>query len=364
MKTNTKRRIIATAALLLFAIGAGYLYINHERTLNNGQDKTVTTSPMSENPASIARSPVITPTTAATASLDNNQKKNSESKALATNFKHRRHHSKNGNNKDELIGLNTTRNYEGNLPVAVATKNDEEKTKVPPVQNTVPISVQQIKERQNKNRKSGSINFAPEIGANINGLNHNNTSNLYTYGFHAGVMMNIGLNDAFALQPGLRYIQKGNEEKRVSSANIAEVSLPMEVNTTRKTMLEYIELPLNLVYKFGGEKGTSRFMIGAGPYVSYLVNAKDNIKSTTTNDEGFVVNTKNYTTTTTANMKKLDYGIGGFIGCQAAKGFYAKGGAELGLRDIVQDPVNGNSDRNFNFMISVGYILGSKAKVY
>jgi len=372
MKSNSTKRMIAIAVLLLLAIGAVYIIMNNGRTNNNGQNNTaMTTSQAPDNGlAAITPAPDVTPVPAPTA--DNSQQGSESTAVIASTSKHR--YARSGKHKkhrvtdvdEDQFGIATASNYGGNISAppasGVAIKTNT-------VKETPPVAIEKDEEQkvpqQDARTKYGRVNLAPEVGVNLNGLYNNNTSNMFTNGFHAGVMMNIGLGDDFALQPGLMYIMKGGEVRTVSSTDAPETSSPLQVNTSTKTRLHYIELPVNIVYKFGDKPGNPRFMIGAGPYVSYLVSRQDMIQSSTVNDEGFTVSSQKYTTSSMAGMKNFDYGVGGFVGCQMPKGFYAKLGTEWGLMDIVQDPVTGKmSNRNYNFLLSVGYIIGSKNKVY
>jgi len=360
MTTNSKRRIIAIAALLLLVGGTGF-YLNYRRTIDNGQDKTAAADITSEKPAEVTSSLAIMP-------ADGTQQNNAGGAIIAAaNIVYR--NGAKGKQKvtarsERQFDLSAAAFYEGNVLVPAPASNtvtNTKKAKIDFIQSAEPANIQPVYGK----RKQKSVNLAPELGVNLNGLYNNNTSNEFANGFHVGIMMNIRISNVLALQPGLMYTMKGGEVMNVSSTTFGEVNTPLEVNTSTKIRLHYIELPLNIVYKFGDIAGKPRFMVGAGPYVSCLVSRQDIVSSATTNDEGFTVNTQKYSTSTTANMKRLDYGIGGFVGCQMPKGFYGKIGTEWGITDIVQDPVNGKmSDRNYNFLLSVGYIIGAKNNVY
>jgi hypothetical protein len=215
----------------------------------------------------------------------------------------------------------------------------------------------------------GSIHLAPEAGINLNNLykfgkDNYTTSNMLKVGFHGGFAVNIGTG-RFAVQPAFRYIQKGGQIE--GSYRDALV----KIETKNKLTLHYIEMPLNFIYHFG-YWGENRFMIGAGPYVSYLANALDKHKTRTvvleTNedfkDEGQRELPIGSVDNHPENVRKLDAGVGGFLGYQFAGGLYAKAGAQAGLVDLqkrsnILAPYN---DRNYNFLFTLGYMLGYKCK--
>lgn len=77
-------------------------------------------------------------------------------------------------------------------------------------------------------------------------------------GFHVGVFNKMAITDAFAIQPELLYTTKG--VKYAYDNAFAEGD--------SKFTLNYIELPLKLVYNL-----SSDFELQLGPYVGYLLNA-------------------------------------------------------------------------------------------
>lgn len=354
MKTNTtnndnnngKKGIAVAALIAVLAIGGGAIYLHDQRNINDGQDSqaSITTTRTTTNTVPVA--PVITTTdytaqTAPAATIS--------TRRVATTTKHRRTTIKKATiPANDQISVVTTESFGGNYPTAAPTPEQPktvvtEKTKV----TTTMVSTGTA-------RKFGRVNIAPEAGGNLNSMYNNNSSNINTNGFHAGVMVNIELNDKFAIQPGVRYMTKGNEDKTT-----VYPAQGTEVNATQRTQLNYAEVPVNVVFKFGDTKGNPRFMVGAGPYVAYLVGAKTTTSSITSNSEGFTVNSSKVVTTNNTGMQRFDAGMGGFIGCQMPKGFYAKAGAQVGLMDVQP-----NAGRNFNALLTVGHIIGRKGKTY
>ncbi len=354
MTTNTKRKIIVTAALLLLIMVA-VSFLNYKSSNNIG---------LNGNLAAMTREGVTNPTDEALHKNSNADNANIASEDKSPEKRHRfSGASKIAIVDDDQFSLSASAGYAGNIPVLSLAAYQAMRINKPQVYNLQNIAILSDQLDNTKNKKAERVNFAPEIGVNFNDLYNNNASTLSTNDFHGGILMNVRLKSAFALQTGLLYIVKRNQEKSVSSTT-SDPNGPMALTTTTKIGLQYLELPLNLVYKFGDMEGAPRYMVGAGPYVSYLINAQDDVQTVTKDNHGSIVNTKNTTSNSTSNMKKMDYGAGGFIGLQMPKGFYGKVGAEWGFREI-KDPVNGKPvDRNYTIMVTLGYLIGSQNSIY
>ena len=76
----------------------------------------------------------------------------------------------------------------------------------------------------------------------------------------AGLMVNIGLSETLALQPGLIYSVKGEKMKSQGG------------ESTGKYYFQYLEIPLNIGYSFN--LLAHNFHIFAGPYFGYCFEAK------------------------------------------------------------------------------------------
>lgn len=86
-------------------------------------------------------------------------------------------------------------------------------------------------------------------------------------GFHAGGFVDIGYQN-FSIQPGLFFSTKGNIERVIFDG--AGPSSPIVYGTTK---LNYLELPVNLLYKAQIGKAAKVF-IGGGPYLGYALSGK------------------------------------------------------------------------------------------
>jgi hypothetical protein len=380
MKKTSTKMIIAVTAPLLLAIGAGSLF-----THANDRDGMASASPMPDNyimnlgGGAKTGSATLVGQMNSSDGKDNNSNKNTDANIYADSKKTGNTGKKNSYCKPVATH---PKSLQRNVHQKAVVKHDNTVVKeqaevsrsssftgIRPAQKksivtTVILNpvfnqpaacedvVVTIPAKKHETKHAGGIGFAPELGIN---LNDSKTSQFITNGFHAGVMVNIGIGNSFAVQPGLEYITKGSRNKKITSNELSR--------TTVTTMgFNYVELPLDIAYKFGGKVGQNRFMVGAGPYVSYLAGAETKVQATDINSQGNVAHKSVYETTGTANMNRFDYGVGGFIGSQTPKGFYTKAGAEWGLKDVFTTP--GTPVRNINYLITFGYILGSKNKTY
>ncbi|MGI4742955.1 MAG: porin family protein [Janthinobacterium lividum] len=117
---------------------------------------------------------------------------------------------------------------------------------------------------QKRGRSSGgtSVSLGLKAGAsltNFTGADAQGYDN--RFGFHAGIFANIGLTKLFAFQPELLYSQKG-----ANYTGSSDLSL----------RLHYIDVPLAFHVNTGG------LFFEAGPQVGFLVGAKYQRGSTTT----------------------------------------------------------------------------------
>jgi len=174
---------------------------------------------------------------------------------------------------------------------------------------------------------------------NINGkdISGNNSSNKLKVGFNAGVNAEIPLAPSFYFQPGLLYSTKGaNNFEGVSNGDLT---------------LDYVEVPLNLIYK-AGLGVTGNVLLGFGPYVAYGVGGKLN------SDLGDV-NVKfkkdaDLSNTDAAYFKPWDAGLNLLVGYEFAHKVSLQLNAQLGVTDI--NAYNTDATyRNTGYGVSIGY---------
>ncbi len=189
----------------------------------------------------------------------------------------------------------------------------------------------------------GGMNFQNLNGKAVTGDKLENEMQL---GFHGGMNVRIPVAPEFYFQPGLMYTTKG--------AKNSEGSL------TSKTKLNYIEMPLNFVYK--APLGNGFFMLGFGPYVAYAISGNVETKGgsvTLDQDVEFTNEVKSGDPLTVPYCKPFDAGAGIFVGYETAGGLFLQLNTQLGLLKInpeYESLTNDDSSvKNTSFGLSLGY---------
>lgn len=178
----------------------------------------------------------------------------------------------------------------------------------------------------------GGVNFQ-----NLNGKlsSGDKLENDMLLGFHGGVNVQIPIAPEFYFQPGLMYAIKG--------AKNTYTILGSEF--TDETKINYIEVPLNLVYK--GALGNGFVKLGFGPYVAYGISGKQVFEGNSLTFERGV------------DYNAFDAGANIFFGYEMASGMFLQLDTQFGMLNI--NPEDGNSSgsnstaKNTGFGLSLGY---------
>jgi len=195
------------------------------------------------------------------------------------------------------------------------------------------------------------MSFAVLGGINFQNLNGKNGSgekldNDMLMGYHAGVNVQIPIAPQFYFQPGLMFSVKGAKNTYSS--------------ITSTTKLNYIEMPLNMVYK--ASLGNGFVMLGFGPYLGYGIGGK----VTTTGGSLSLdqdVEFKNVVETgdnlTTPYYKAFDAGANIFFGYEMAGGLFVQLDTQFGMLNIRPEykglTTDESSVKNTGFGLSLGY---------
>lgn len=199
-------------------------------------------------------------------------------------------------------------------------------------------------------QEPGKMSFGILGGVNFQNLNGKFSSgdkleNDMLMGFHGGVNVQIPIAPEFYFQPGVMYAIKGAK------------STPFDGNYyTKTTKINYIEVPLNLVYK--GALGNGFVMLGFGPYVAYGIGGK------VETEVGSVTVEKDIEFKNEAGVaeypvyKAFDAGANIFVGFEMASGIFLQLDTQFGMLNI--NPDRGTADdksasKNTGFGLSLGY---------
>jgi len=200
---------------------------------------------------------------------------------------------------------------------------------------------------------AGSLSFAQEIrpgivaGVNFQNLNGKNLNgdrleNKLIVGFHAGVNVLIPISLEINFQPGLLFTTKG--------ATNQDDSPGIKYN------LNYLELPMNLVYR--AQLGDNFILLGFGPYLGFAINGNVNVGG----EERKIVFTNTVESgdpLTTPYMGRFDAGANIFAGYELENGLFFTLNTQLGLLNLnPEDNRLGDDEsliKNTGFGISVGF---------
>ncbi len=219
---------------------------------------------------------------------------------------------------------------------------------------------------------SAQLGVGIEAGANLNNLANQyrgeTTSNQFMIGFHGGITTDIGISNNFSVAPALRYVLKGGLQTRNYNDNNYMVDGAMfsaAIEEENKLKFHYLELPVNLVYKTG-TPDAGRFMIGAGPYVAYLLNAHNKYEWEAKWIDGGEsreieqVGSEQIPVGEDDGdfLKSTDFGAQAFVGYEWPKGPFAKIGSSVGFTNVVRDGGPDFYNKNYNFFLTLGYMFG------
>jgi hypothetical protein len=192
---------------------------------------------------------------------------------------------------------------------------------------SAPLAIGQTSEK-------GKMSFGILGGINLQNLNGKLTSgdklaNDMLLGFHGGVNVQIPITPEFYFQPGLMFAIKG--AKNTTSIFGAEF--------TDETKINYIEMPLNLVYK--GALGTGFVMIGFGPYLAYGISGRQ------------IIEGSSFTIEKGTDYDAFDAGGNIFAGYEMVSGIFLQLDTQFGMVNINTD--DKPTTKNTGFGLSLGY---------
>ena len=175
-------------------------------------------------------------------------------------------------------------------------------------------------------------------------------SDSYLRGFHAGGVVDIRF-DSFSIQPGVLFSTKGSNSAFSFSQSF--FGQTVTASSKIKTTLDYVELPLNFIYRL--DAGDGNIFIGAGPYLGIGLSGKEVANSITNGTPS--TTTQNLTFGSGQNdIKNPDFGINGLIGYQFNIGLSISAGYGLGL---VSSSGSNGSGKNQGYSFSLACFLNS-----
>jgi hypothetical protein len=160
-------------------------------------------------------------------------------------------------------------------------------------------------------------------------------------GFAAGITAKLPVGNHFTIEPGLNFLQKGGKDK--------------QDQYTANVTLDYLEMPVNLVYNTGGKSG--KFFIGAGPSIAYAVFGK--VKA---ENGGVAASVKlKFGNGPDDDLKPMDLGANFITGYRLWNGIVFGANYNIGLSNLMTD-AQGGKWNNYYFGLRLGYEFGGKKK--
>lgn len=184
------------------------------------------------------------------------------------------------------------------------------------------------------------ISIDPEVGINFSNIrtkvgDNDATSGDAAIGFKVGAGVNIDLYKGLYLRPGVYYNMFGDK---------LEVA-----GVTTTTTLHYLQIPVNLGYRYTFSPKAGGVFAEVGPYIGYALSGKNKIEGL---PGGEVKNDINFGDDAT-ELNPLDFGINFGIGYESPWGVYIKGGYGLGLGNMAN--VDDIKINNNVWNVSLGY---------
>ncbi|MBI3719923.1 MAG: PorT family protein [Sphingobacteriales bacterium] len=192
---------------------------------------------------------------------------------------------------------------------------------------------------------TGGISIA-SMKAKASGLSFTTDSKV---GLTIGVIADLKLSHHFTLQHGLNFTQKGSK-----------INLNFDTDKVHsKETLNYIELPINILYSV--EAGKGKFFGGAGPAFNYGIGGKSESTITsngqTTSDSH---NVKFGNSVGTDDYKPLEIAGNIIAGYELQNGLFFSANYNFGINNIAVEDNSGKIHNRY-FGLRIGYkFTGSK----
>jgi len=162
-------------------------------------------------------------------------------------------------------------------------------------------------------------------------------------GFTVGIVANVPIAEHIAFMPSLNFTQKGTRDESTQSGT----------DVTSKINLNYIELPLNVVYQTTMSSGS--FFAGAGPSLSYGISGKASVKAS-----GQELSDKvHFGNSDEDDFKAFDFGINILAGYQSNQNIFIALNYNAGLSNILPGSPSDVTLKNGYFGIRIGYLLSN-----
>jgi len=189
------------------------------------------------------------------------------------------------------------------------------------------------------------ISIAPEAGLNLANASVSGGGTSMRPGLKAGAVVEIPVVKGFFIQPGIFYAMKGTKSE--ASGSFGSIVF----NAKEKISLNYIEVPVNLGYRYHVGNAGSLF-VTAGPYLGYALSGKVKVEGNVAGLGGTRERDIDFGSKET-EMKALDFGLNFSAGYQLPIGLYARVQYGFGLTNLAN--ASGSSYKNNALAFTLGY---------
>ncbi len=177
------------------------------------------------------------------------------------------------------------------------------------------------------------------------------------HGWHLELLINVPLAPGLYFQPGFRYVTKGTGLKETTDpkAGLSGVYMPRG-NSLR---LNYLEMPLNVVYKYPLGKG--RITAGLGPYIAlglngtYTYNIMQDGRTLTKHSKDVQFTRKDNDNLAVLRMHPWDAGANFAVGYEFENGLMLGANYSLGMTD--NDRSEFTSSKNRYVGLTLGFLF-------
>ena len=172
-------------------------------------------------------------------------------------------------------------------------------------------------------------------------------------GIHFGFMANLPFKTGsnFFFQPSMIFSNKG---RTFAARYDTAISQTLSVNSSE--FINYLEMPLNLVYKFQLGK-SSHFIVGAGPYLSFFYTGKIKTETVSKNGDYAVDENKDPAVgNAPGKYSVMDYGVNGLAGFEFGR-LFLTANYSRGLKDFYKPESYTASMKHEVMGMTVGYLL-------
>jgi len=157
-------------------------------------------------------------------------------------------------------------------------------------------------------------------------------------GFIGGVTASTGIGKHWNFRPELNFTQKGG------TINFEDEDI--KDNTT----LNYIDLPLNVVYS-----SKNKFFFGAGPSIAYALSGKYKITGMFSESGNLKIGSGD-----DADFKPLEFGVNFLVGWQLSSGIFFTVNYNAGISNV--SATSDEKDHNSYLGLRIGYMFKGKKK--